>query len=115
MSLTVAEFMRSKVHPGQRHIVNAVRDLMSNTAPGAKETIAFGTLAWRRNEIIAVINPTKKYAALVFLRGAEFSNRYGLLEGSGKIAKYIKLEYTRVNSSALRYYIRQAVKFDYIE
>ena len=112
MPLTVAEFVKQKVLPEHRASVAMLRRLMRETAPQAKEIITYGTLGWIDKGIIAVINPTKKYVTFVFLRGAEFEDKYGLLEGVGKAQKLVKIKNTDVNPSALRYYIKQAVKLD---
>lgn len=85
---------------------------MREAAPQAREIIAYGSLGWKVKDIIAVINPTKNYVTVAFLRGADFEDKYGLLEGSGKTQKLLKIKYTVVNSGPLRYYIKQAVKLD---
>ena len=110
--MTGDEFVKHKVSPEHRATVAAIRRLMREAAPGAKEVIAYGTLGWKNQGIIAVINPTKKYVTVAFLRGAEFEDKYGMLGGVGKAQKLVKIKYTDVNTIALRYYIRQAVKFD---
>ncbi len=112
MSITGDEFVKLKVSPEHRGTVTMIRRLMRKVAPGAKEVIAFGTLGWKNKGILAVINPTKKYVTVAFLRGAEFEDKYGMLEGTGKAQKLYKIKYTDVNTIALGYYIRQAVKFD---
>ncbi len=112
MLMTVDEYLEKKVSPDQRATVATIRRLMREAAPGAKEIIAYGTLGWKIKGIIAVINPTKKYLTFAFLRGAEFEDKYGILEGTGKKRKLLKVKYKDGNTTALRYYIRQAVKFD---
>jgi hypothetical protein len=112
MPMTGNEFVKRKVSPEHRRTVAMIRRLMREAAPGAKEVMAYGTLGWKNKGIIAVINPTKKYVTVAFLRGAEFEDKYGMLEGVGNVQKLFKIKYTDVNAVALRYYIRQAVKFD---
>ena len=112
MPMTGDEFVKREVAPERRGTVETIRRLMGETAPGAKEVIAYGTLGWKNKGILAVINPTKKYVTVAFLRGAEFEDKYRMLQGTGKLQKLVKIKYTGVNAAALRYYIRQAVKFD---
>lgn len=109
--MTIDQFTRH-VSSEQRGIVATIRRLMRKAAPEAKEVIAYGSLGWKARGIVAVINPTKKYVTVAFLRGAEFQDRYGLLEGSGKSQKLIKIKNTDVNTAAIRYYIKQAVMLD---
>ncbi len=110
--MTGDEFVKHKVSPEQRDTVATIRQLMREAAPGAQEVIAYGTLGWKNRDILAVINPTKRYVTLAFLRGAQFEDKYGMLEGVGKRQKLVKIKYTNVDTKALRYYIKQAVKFD---
>lgn len=110
--MTGDEFVKVKVSPEHRGTVTIIRRLMRKVAPGAEEVITYGTLGWKNKGIIAVINPTKKYVTVAFLRGAQFEDKYGMLEGVGKVRKLLKIKYTDVNTIALRYYIRQALKFD---
>lgn len=110
--MTGNEFVRVKVSPEHRGTVEMIRRLMRKAAPGAKAVMAYGTLGWKNKGIIAVINPTKKYVTVAFLRGAEFEDKYGMLEGTGKVQKLVKIKYTDLNATALRYYVRQAMKFD---
>ncbi len=110
--MTVDEYLANKVAPDHRATVATIRRLMREAAPGAKEIIAYGTLGWKIRGVIAVINPTKKYLTFAFLRGAEFEDKYGILEGTGRKQKLLKVKYKDVDTTALRYYIRQAGKFD---
>ncbi len=110
--MTVDEYLKKKISPDQRATVATVRRLMREAAPAAKETIAYGTLGWKIQGIIAVINPTKNYLAVAFLRVAEFEDKYGILEGIGRRQKLLKVSYNDIHTTALRYYIRQAVQLD---
>ena len=112
MPTTGDDFVKRKVSPEHRSTVATIRRVMREAAPGAKEVIAYGTLGWKTNDIIAVVNPTKNYVTVAFLRGGEFEDKYGMLEGTGKVQKLAKIKYADVNTIALRYYVRQAVKFD---
>lgn len=90
-----------------------IRKLMRETAPGAQEVISYGILAWRGKRILAVISPTKKDITFAFSRGAEFEDKYGLLQGVGKVSKHVKIKTLKdANQAALRYYIKQALKLD---
>lgn len=61
----------------------------------------------------AVISPTKQGITFAFSRGASFEDRYGLLEGVGKVSKNVRMKNLReVDKEALRYYIEQALELD---
>jgi hypothetical protein len=111
--VTVDEFVKVKVLPEYRGIVKALRSLMRQYAPAAEETISYGIPAYKGRRILAVISPTKKGITLAFSRGAEFEDKYGLLEGVGKVSKNVRMSDLKgVNKAALRYYIKQALKLD---
>lgn len=111
--MTVDEFLETRVLPEYRCIVSMFRELMRETAPNAKEMISYGIPVYRMKHIIAVISPTKKGITFAFSRGAQFEDKYGLLEGVGKVSKNVRIKSMgKVNKEALRYYIRQAIELD---
>jgi len=113
MSMTVDEFVLTRVLPEYRDIVAALRELMREYAPGAREMISYGIPAYRGNRILVVISPTKKGITFAFSRGAEFEDRHGLLEGVGKVSKNVRIrDLKSMDRAALRDYIQQALEFD---
>ncbi|HET9588629.1 MAG TPA: DUF1801 domain-containing protein [Anaerolineales bacterium] len=110
---TVDSFIENRVQPEHREIVEALRKLMRETAPDAREVITYGVLAWRGNLILAVVSPTKKDITFAFSKGAVFEDKYGLLKGVGRVSKHVKLKDVKdVNRTALTYYIKQALELD---
>lgn len=111
--MTVDEFVLRRVLPEYRDIVTEIRKLMREYAPGASELISYGIPTYRGKRAIAVISPTKQGITLAFSRGASFEDRYGLLEGVGKVSKNVRMKTLKdVNKTALRYYIKQALELD---
>ena len=109
---TVEAFIERRVLPEYRGIVSMLRTAMRDDAK-SEEVLTYGILGFRRNRIIAVISPTKKGITLAFSRGAEFEDKYRLLEGVGKVSKNIRLSAAReITRPRLRYYIKQAVTLD---
>ncbi|MGH9330502.1 MAG: DUF1801 domain-containing protein [Vicinamibacterales bacterium] len=105
--------MKTRVLPEYRGIVKVLRQQMRAHAPDAKEMISYGIPVYKRRRILAVISPTKKGITFAFSRGAEFEDKYGLLEGVGKVSKNVRMSDLRdVNKTALRYYIKQALELD---
>ena len=111
--MTVDEFVKDRVLPEQQDIVALLRQLMREAAPEAKEVISHGVPGWKGKGVLAVISPTKKDITLAFSHGSVFEDKYGLLKGEGKLSKHIKIKRLKdANKAALRYYIKQALKFD---
>jgi len=111
--MTVDEFVEQKVLPQYRDIVAMLRQLMRDTAPGVQEVVSYGIPMYRGRRGLAVISPTKKDITFAFSRGAEFEDKYGLLQGVGKVSKHVKIKsLDSVNKEALKYYINQALELD---
>lgn len=111
--MTVSEFVKTKVQPEYRPIVAAVRGLMRELAPDAREAISYGMPTYGQNKPVAWINASKSGITLGFRQGAYFEDKYGLLRGVAKHARKVRLQTVEdVNAPALRYYIKQAVKLD---
>jgi len=110
---TVDEFVKHRMLPEHQDIVAMLRALMQEMAPQAEEVISYGIPAYRAKRILAVISPTKKDITFAFSRGAEFEDKYGLLQGVGRVSKHVKIKNLKeANKDALRYYIKQALEFD---
>jgi hypothetical protein len=111
--MTVDEFVQTQVLPEFHPVVGMIRQLMKEAAPQAQELISYGLPAYKVKRIIAVISPNKEGITFSFSRGAQFEDRYGLLKGSGKSSKHVKIKnLATVNQEALHYYIQKAVEFD---
>jgi hypothetical protein len=110
---TVDDFVNRKVTPEHRAIVAKLRALMKKHAPEAKEGVSYGILAWKMPRMVAVVNATKGHVTFAFSGGVEFEDKYGLLQGVGKVSRHVKLKTVAdINPTALAYYIKQAVAFE---
>ena len=110
---TVDDFVKHKVAPEHRAIVARLRALMKKHAPEAKEGISYGILAWKMKRMVAIVNATKHHVTFALSGGVHFEDKYGLLEGVGKVSRHVKLtSLADVNATALGCYIKQAVAFE---
>jgi uncharacterized protein YdhG (YjbR/CyaY superfamily) len=101
------------VQPEHRPIVAAVRGLMRENAPKAREAISYGMPTYGQKKPVAWINASKSGISLGFRQGAYFEDKYGLLRGVAKHAKRVQMKsLADVNKVAIRYYIKQALKLD---
>ena len=111
--ITVDEFVKTKVLPKYQPIVKELRMFLRQTAPELEEVMSYGIPNYRGKRGVAVISPAKTNITLAFSRGAEFEDKYGLLEGVGKVSKNVRFRNVKdINKEALRYYLKQALKFD---
>jgi hypothetical protein len=111
--MTVDEFIRRKVRPEFRPVVAAIRSLMKESAPEAKEAISYGIPMYGLRKPIAWINPSKTGVTFGFREGAYFEDRYDLLRAVGKHARHVRMKnLDQVNTPALKHYVKQALKLD---
>lgn len=112
--MTVDDFVESKVVPDLQPVAAAIRLLMRECAPDARETIGYNMPVYRGRKVFAWISPSNKEITLGFSRGSAMEDRYDLLGGSAKGgARHVKMKnLSDVRKPALRYYIKQAVKLD---
>lgn len=115
----VNDFIKTKVLPEYRPIIETFRKLVEDEFPEISEEMRAGTEAYygvpayRVKRIVAVISPTKKGITFAFSKGAQFGDRYGLLEGVGKTSKNVRLKSVdEFNKDVFRYYLKQAVELD---
>jgi len=111
--MTVDEFVKSKVLPEYRDVVELIRQYMRELAPKVQEMISYGIPAYKGQRILAVISPSKKGITFSFSRGAQFEDSYNLLKGAGKSSKHLKLKNLgEVKEEVMEYYIKQALDCD---
>jgi len=111
--ISVDEFVKTRVLPKYQPIVWSLRKLLRGYAPEVKEIMSYGIPSYRRKRIIAVISPAKTHITLAFSQGKAFKDKYGLLEGVGKVSMNVRFKDVKdINETALRYYIKQALAFD---
>lgn len=84
--------------PEVQHLIVAARILVLKLLPGSIEQIDFPSriIAYgygkKYADLIVAISPFKTYVNLMFSRGVEIFDPEGLLEGTGKKARHIKLK-----------------------
>ena len=67
-----------------------LRALMKKHAPRRTESISYGILAWKMPRMVAVVNATRHHITFAFSGGAHFEDKYGLLQGVGKVSRHVE-------------------------
>lgn len=113
-TMTVDDYVNSKVLPEHRDTVAMLRALVRECAPQAEELISYRMPVYKANNtIFAWIIGTKKDITFSFRAGTSIEDKFNLLRGVGKQARHIKLKTAEsVDREVLRYYIRQALEID---
>lgn len=101
---------------GVQQIAAAARALLRELYPDAQEIVdapsrivAYGSGS-RYSELVFAIAPHKQHVNLMFARGAALPEPDGLLEGTGKLARHVKLRRVEdVANPKLRALIQRAL------
>lgn len=109
---TVAEFLE-RLDPDTRPVVEALRRIIHDTVPDADVSIKWGQPTWKRRGLLCYIAPGRDHVTLGFHRGARLDDRHGLLEGSGKSMRHIRVRsVVEIDGPAIRDLVRQAAAID---
>jgi hypothetical protein len=90
-------FLRTYPEPVQT-IAAQLREIILSELPGMMEMVdapskivAYGTSA-KYADLVCAIAPNPRYVNLMFSRGASMTDPKGILRGTGKKARHIKIE-----------------------
>jgi len=97
----------------QREIAAAMRRLIRSAAPKLEERILWGMPWYLGKEKVFVVMATGQRINLGFWRGTALKDSKGLLEGTGKGMRHVKLRSLgEVRAPAVRALIREALALD---
>ena len=103
----------ARLEPPIRELVEALRKLVREAAPEAEESLKWGTPCYEHNGLLCSIGPARAYARLQFFPGASLADPAGLLEGTGKGMRHVKVRSAdSIPSAALRALVREAVRLN---
>ena len=109
---TVGEFVR-KLDLERREIFETLRDLINKAAPDAEELIAWSIPWWKQNGWLCSIYTAGDHINFGFSRGAELDDPDGLLEGTGKGMRHVKLSSVKdIRKKQFTAWVKQAVKLN---
>ena len=99
--------------PGVRELAEALRKLVREVAPGATERghVGWGNIAYQAKGVFCYIAPLKDSVNLGFHRGADLPDPQGLLLGTGKSMRHVKIRsMDEIDTDAVRALVRQAAE-----
>ncbi len=106
----------AEASPEVKKIARAARALLAETMPGLTEvpwrqqkTIGYGVGPKKMSEHFCYLAPQKRHVNLGFMYGAELDDPEGLLEGTGKLLRHIKVRsLEELRSPAVKSLVEQA-------
>jgi hypothetical protein len=88
-----------------------LRNMILDIVPDMNESIKWKNLFYEKNGFIFAIVIHRNHVNLEFARGNELFDPHGILEGSGKKIRHVKIHNkTEINSEKLKNLIIEAVK-----
>lgn len=79
------------VEPGKRALVQALRAFVRKHAPHLKEAVKWGNITWVGADNVCWIIVYKDHVDFGFFKGAALKDPGGLLEGTGKGLRHVKV------------------------
>ena len=94
----------------QTDVTTRIREIISTTAPEAKESIKWAQPVYELNGPFAYMKAFKNSVNFGFWRGIDLDDPQGLLQGTGEKMRHVKLAGLEdINDEAFAAYVQQAV------
>jgi hypothetical protein len=91
-------------------MVNKIRSIILNSAMEIEESIKYKIPFYSHKGLFCYINPTNEKVIIGFSHGAEFSNEYNLLVGSGKAVRHVIFKHLKdIKTAVLQHLIFEAL------
>ena len=108
----IAAWMRGRT-PAQQSALRDLQQLVTAAAPRAEHRMRWAYPSWIGNGDVCYVSAHARHVDLGFYRGAELSDPAGLLEGTGKGMRHVKLAIGEpLPAAALTSLVRAAIKLD---
>jgi hypothetical protein len=109
---TVDSYIAALESP-QQEISKLLQQLIRKAGPKLEESLKWGTPCYSGTANVCSIMAFKNHVNLAFFRGAELADKKGLLEGTGKAMRHVKLcELKDVKKAAITGLVKEAVGLD---
>jgi hypothetical protein len=96
-------------------LVGRLRELVKETAPELVEEPkkGWGNITYSKKGVVCAISPHKVHVNLHFYKGASLPDPSGLLEGSGKALRHVKVVQSEdIQRGEIAQLVREAVQLD---
>lgn len=92
--MTAVDVYSSQFEPEIRDVVDRLRDIILDTAPGVSEHLKYGVPYYRYTKAFCYVSVRKKKDVYVgIIKGSELSNEEGLLSGEDlKVVRHFEIK-----------------------
>ncbi|MFQ5925498.1 MAG: DUF1801 domain-containing protein [Dehalococcoidia bacterium] len=110
--MTVDDYIANLKSP-QREIAEELRRLVKEAAPGVTESIKWRMPVFEQDGLVCYIDSTKEHVRFGFYRGAELPDPDGILEGTSKVGRHIRMrDLSDIRKSSLINLVTAAVRLN---
>lgn len=101
------------LEPTQREVARVLREFLLEAGPELHEEVKWGAPCYLGRKIVCSISVHRDHTNLEFYHGTSLRDPKGLLEGTGKSLRHVKL-HTRedVRPGVLKPLLREAISLD---
>ena len=101
------------LEPPLRRLAEALRRLIMEACPGMEEAIKWGNPVFEREGKVCYLAATRAYVSLGFFNGAALSDSEGILEGTGKKMRHVKLRnLSEIRGDSFSRWVRESVELN---
>ena len=108
---TVKEWL-GQLPTHNRAIAEQLRQLVGEAAPTLTETIKWSNPTYVGNDNVCYLASGSDYVSLGFFEATSLGDPSGLLEGTGKSMRHVKVRSPELHREALGALVKEAVTFD---
>ena len=96
-----------------RPVAEALRHLIIEACPGLAEAIKWGNPVFEQDGKVCYLAATRAYVSLGFFNGAVLSDPEGILEGTGKKMRHVKVRTMRdIRDDWFSEWVRESVELN---
>lgn len=101
------------LEPGLRHTAAELRRLVLDACPDFTESIKWGNPVYELSGKVCYLGATKAYVSLGFFNGAALHDPDGIIEGTGKKMRHVKVrDLNETARKQLTSYVKEAAELD---
>jgi len=101
------------VEPHLRPIAVALRRLILDACPDLAESIKWGNPVYEHSGKVCYLATTKAYVSLGFFNGAALTDPEGIMEGTGKKMRHVKVrDLSAILNQRLSAWVKEAEEFN---
>jgi len=111
--MAIDAYVKAKASGWQGEAVHKLAALVREIAPNAEVAIKWGQPVFSENGPMAFVRASKNHVTLGFWRGADMTDKDGVLEGAGDRMKHLKIgSLAEVRAELVRPFLEEAVRLN---